>query len=145
MDLTLIEEMPMGEIGRNRSDSFLPLDEMRSTLATRWTLTPLTDTTGGPARYVRVQETGGRLGFISPLSCNFCTNCNRVRLSATGKLYTCMGQEGAVDLRPALDHGTAALDKAVRQAIAAKPVGHDFSAQNLSRPSLLRHMSVLGG
>ena len=135
----------MGETGRNRSDSFLPLDEMRSALATRWTLTPLTDTTGGPARYVRVEETGGRLGFISPLSCDFCAHCNRVRLSATGKLYTCMGQEGAVDLRPALAQGTAALDERVLQSIAAKPAGHDFSAQNLSRPTLLRHMSALGG
>ncbi|WP_136440713.1 GTP 3',8-cyclase MoaA [Pacificoceanicola onchidii] len=145
MDLTLIEEMPMGATGLNRSDSFLALDDLRMALAQRWAMTNLRHTTGGPARYVRLAETGGRLGFISPMSCNFCALCNRVRLSATGRLYTCMGQEGSVDLKPALRGDKAQLGPLLRKAIAAKPRGHDFESQSVSQPSVRRFMSDLGG
>ncbi len=145
MDLTLIEEMPMGETGQDRSDTFLPLDELRADLALRWTLTPLTHVTGGPARYLGIAETGGRLGLISPISCNFCALCNRVRLSANGRLYTCMGQEGSVDFRAALGQDEDALDALLRQAVAAKPQGHDFETRTISRPSVRRFTSALGG
>ncbi|MDA3856940.1 MAG: GTP 3',8-cyclase MoaA [Roseovarius sp.] len=145
MDLTLIEEMPMGETGQDRSDTFLPLDELRADLALRWTLTPLTHVTGGPARYLGIAETGGRLGLISPMSCNFCALCNRVRLSANGRLYTCMGQEGSVDFRAALGQDEDTLDALLRQAVAAKPQGHDFETCTISRPSVRRFMSALGG
>ncbi|MFV1590660.1 GTP 3',8-cyclase MoaA [Phaeobacter sp. JH20_39] len=145
MDLTLIEEMPMGATGLNRSETFLALDELRCDLSKRWTLTDLSHNTGGPARYVKVGETGGRLGFISPMSCNFCSLCNRARLSATGRLYTCMGQEGSVDLKPALRDDVAQLDLLLRQAVAAKPSGHNFQTQTVARPSVRRFMSDLGG
>ncbi len=145
MDLTLIEEMPMGETGQNRANTLLPLDELEASLAKRWTLTPVAHGTGGPARYLRIAETGGRLGLISPMSCNFCALCNRVRLSATGRLYTCMGQEGSVDLRPTLGAGERALDALLRQAISAKPKGHDFDTRTVCRPSVKRFMSALGG
>ncbi|SFU21393.1 GTP 3',8-cyclase MoaA [Sedimentitalea nanhaiensis] len=145
MDLTLIEEMPMGATGQNRAETFLPLDELRAGLARRWTLAPLAHATGGPARYLSVAETGGRLGFISPMSCNFCALCNRVRLSAAGRLFTCMGQEGSVDLRPALEQDEDVLDALLRRAVSAKPQGHDFGAHNISHLSIRRFMSALGG
>ena len=145
MDLTLIEEMPMGETGLNRSDSFLSANDLKADLARRWTMSDLRRSTGGPARYVHVGETGGRLGFISPMSCNFCALCNRVRLSATGRLYTCMGHEGSVDLKPALDRDEAALDALLRQAVAAKPEGHAFDSRIVGKPSVRRFMSALGG
>jgi GTP 3',8-cyclase len=145
MDLTLIEEMPMGEAVRDRAVSFLPLDALQADLARRWTLSALSTGTGGPARYLRVGETGGRIGLISPLSCNFCATCNRLRVSATGQLYPCMGNEGAVDLRPALRETPEAFGSLIQQALAGKPRGHNFDAARLGTPSLPRHMSVLGG
>ena len=147
MDLTLIEVMPMGEIEPERVDQFLPLSQVRERLAQRYTLTPLPDRTGGPARYVRVAETGGRLGTITPLSHNFCESCNRVRLTCTGQLYLCLGQEDAADLRAALraspdDRVVAA---AIEEAVARKPKGHDFVIERRARPAVPRHMSVTGG
>lgn len=147
MDLTLIEEMPLGETGHDRAGTHLPLTELRASLAQRLTLTPLTDRTGGPARYVRVEETGGRLGFITPLSCDFCASCNRVRVSSTGDLFTCMGDEGSVGLRDLLrgsesDH---ALHQAISRAIMEKPEGHAFTITTGAVSGIARHMSVLGG
>jgi GTP 3',8-cyclase len=147
-DLTLIETMPMGEIGEDRTDQYLPLSTVRERLATRWTLTPSTHRTGGPARYFTIAETGRRLGFITPLSHNFCESCNRVRLTCTGTLYMCLGQEDAADLRrplrdPALDE--AGLQAAIRAAIARKPKGHDFVIARAAAPAVPRHMSLTGG
>jgi len=147
-DLTLIETMPMGEIGEDRTDQYLPLSTVRERLATRWTLTPSTHRTGGPARYFTIGETGRRLGFITPLSHNFCESCNRVRLTCTGTLYMCLGQEDAADLRrplrdPALDE--AGLQAAIRAAIARKPKGHDFVIARAAAPAVPRHMSLTGG
>ncbi|TDR89985.1 GTP 3',8-cyclase MoaA [Enterovirga rhinocerotis] len=146
MDLTLIETMPLGEIGADRTDQYLPLTELRRLIGTRWTLEDTAERTGGPARYARVAETGGRIGFITPMSHNFCESCNRVRVSATGTLYTCLGQEDQADLRQALRGSEAddALRAAISAAIEAKPRGHDFSIER-GRPTLSRHMSVLGG
>jgi cyclic pyranopterin phosphate synthase len=149
MDMTLIEVMPMGEIGTaTRLDQYLPLSMVRADLAKRWTLTDLDYTSGGPARYVRVEETGGRLGFITPLTHNFCEACNRVRLTCTGTLYMCLGQEDAADLRAPLRQGDSdeALIAAIHEAIGRKPKGHDFVIDRRhSRPAVPRHMSVTGG
>ena len=144
MDLTLIEEMPLG-CGFTRADTHLPLSQLRADLEKRWTLVPVSDTTGGPARYVRIAETGGRLGFITPMSCNFCATCNRVRLDCTGKLFTCMGQEGSVDLKPSLAGEETKLDSLVRSALAAKPKGHAFAVSRDRVSGITRTMSVLGG
>jgi cyclic pyranopterin phosphate synthase len=149
MDLTLIEVMPMGEIGTaTRLDQYLPLSMVRANLAKRWTLTDLDYSTGGPARYVRVEETGGRLGFITPMTHNFCEACNRVRLTCTGTLYMCLGQEDAADLRAPLRQGRddAPLIAAIREAVGRKPKGHDFVIdRRRQRPAVPRHMSVTGG
>lgn len=147
MGLTLIEGMPLGEVGIDRVDSYLPLRELHDTLARRYTLTRLDTRTGGPARYVHVAETGGVLGFITPMSHNFCESCNRVRLTATGQLYLCLGQDDQVNLRDALREGGAeALDAAMDHAMAIKPKGHDFVIdRSRSAPALGRHMSVTGG
>ncbi len=147
MGLTLIEGMPLGEVGIDRVDSYLPLRELHDRLARRYTLTRLDKRTGGPARYVQVAETGGVLGFITPMSHNFCESCNRVRLTATGQLYLCLGQDDQVNLRDALRQGGAeALDAALDHAILIKPKGHDFVLDRTQpQPALGRHMSVTGG
>jgi len=149
MDITFIEVMPMGDIGNeDRLGQYWSLADLRAQLATRHVLRDLPDQTGGPARYVRVAETGGRIGFITPLSHNFCESCNRVRITCTGEIYTCLGQEGHSDLRGPLraTEGDAALDDAIRAAIALKPRGHDFdySRQKLDG-QVSRHMSHTGG
>jgi cyclic pyranopterin phosphate synthase len=148
-DLTFIEVMPMGEIGGDaRLDQYLPLSLLRSRLAKSWTLDEIDHRTGGPARYVRVRETGGRLGFITPLTHNFCESCNRVRLTCTGTLYMCLGQEDAADLRTPLrrSEGDEALIAAIQEAISRKPKGHDFIIDRRhTRPAVSRHMSVTGG
>ncbi len=147
MDLTLIEEMPLGEAGHDRAASFLSLRDLGLSLANRWTMVPLEDRTGGPARYVRLAETGGRLGFITPLSCDFCSTCNRVRVSCTGDLFTCMGQEGSVGLRDALRGGDreTSVDRLVREALSCKPKGHSFEISRHAVSGIARNMSVLGG
>ncbi|WP_127752402.1 GTP 3',8-cyclase MoaA [Devosia sp. 1566] len=147
MGLTLIEGMPLGEVGLDRVDSYLPLRELRDRLARRWTLSKLDQRTGGPARYMHVAETGGVLGFITPMSHNFCESCNRVRLTATGQLFLCLGQEDQVNLRDALREGGAeALDAALDHAMLIKPKGHDFVIDRARpAPALGRHMSVTGG
>jgi len=148
MDLTLIEVMPMGEIGVGRIDQYLPLSMVRANLERRYTLRDLPDNTGGPARYVRVAETGGRLGFITPMTHNFCESCNRVRLTCTGTLYMCLGQDDAADLRRVLRSrlNDADLDAAILEAITRKPRGHDFVIDRRhQRPAVARHMSVTGG
>ena len=152
-DLTFIEVMPLGEIGAdvgtaNRVDQFFPLSMVRARLKERWTLDESDHATGGPARYWTVRETGQRLGFITPLTHNFCESCNRVRLTCTGTLYMCLGQEDAADLRGPLrasgDDGL--LDDAIREAITRKPKGHDFVIdRRRSAPAVSRHMSVTGG
>ncbi len=128
MDLTMIEVMPMGEIGENRIDQYLPLSRVRADLMEHYTLTELAYKTSGPARYVKVAETGGRLGFITPMTHNFCESCNRVRITCTGTLYMCLGQDDAADLRAALraSPGDDLLDETITAAIARKPKGHDF-------------------
>jgi GTP 3',8-cyclase len=143
-DLTLIEAMPMGEIDEDRSDQFLSLAEVRRDLARRWTLADLPLTTGGPARYVSVAETGGRIGFITPLSHNFCAGCNRVRLTCTGTLHTCLGRDDAADLRAVIRSG-GDLTQAIRDAIWIKPAGHDFHVERGAAPAVARHMSTTGG
>jgi cyclic pyranopterin phosphate synthase len=147
MDITLIETMPMGEAETDRNADYLALSKVRDDLARRWTLTDIPHSTGGPARYVRVEETGGRLGFITPLSHNFCESCNRVRLTCTGRLYTCLGREDGADLREAFraDADGTALRVAIRAAVGAKPKGHDFDASRLSAPASPRTMSHTGG
>ena len=148
MDLTLIEVMPLGEIGEMRLDQYLPLSLVRARLAERFTLDEIDYRTGGPARYVRVAETGGRLGFITPLTHNFCESCNRVRVTCTGTLFMCLGQEDAADLRSPLRASEAndLLYAAIDEAIARKPKGHDFVIdRRRKRPALARHMSVTGG
>jgi GTP 3',8-cyclase len=148
-DLTFIEVMPMGEIGaENRLDQYLPLSLVRARLAERWTLEEIDYRTGGPARYVRVKETGGRLGFITPLTHNFCESCNRVRLTCTGTLFMCLGQDDAADLRAPLRRSESdeLLDAAIAEAIARKPKGHDFIIDRRHKaPAVARHMSVTGG
>ena len=148
MDLTLIEVMPMGEIGEHRIDQYLPLSQVRAGLMDRYTLTDLAYKTSGPARYVQVAETGGRLGFITPMTHNFCESCNRVRVTCTGTLYMCLGQDDAADLRGALraSPDDDLLDETITKAIARKPKGHDFVIDRaVDRPSVGRHMSVTGG
>jgi cyclic pyranopterin phosphate synthase len=147
LDLTLIETMPMGEVDADRTDQYLSLARVRRELESFWTLQDLPLNTGGPARYVRVAETGGRLGFITPMSHNFCEACNRVRLTCTGTLHTCLGQEDATDLRALLRAGAsdAELAAAIRGAVLAKPKGHDFQIARAAGPSVSRHMSVTGG
>jgi len=148
MDLTLIEVMPLGEIGEGRLDQYLPLSMVRARLAERFTLDEIDYRTGGPARYVRVAETGGRLGFITPLTHNFCESCNRVRVTCTGTLYMCLGQEDAADLRKPLRacEDNDLLFAAIDEAIGRKPKGHDFVIDRRhQRPALSRHMSVTGG
>ena len=148
MDLTLIEVMPLGEIGEMRLDQYLPLSLVRARLAERFTLEETDYRTGGPARYVRVAETGGRLGFITPLTHNFCESCNRVRVTCTGTLFMCLGQEDSADLRAPLraSEGNDLLYAAIDEAIARKPKGHDFVIdRRRKRPALARHMSVTGG
>lgn len=146
-DITFIEAMPMGDIGEDRTDRFLSLSGVRQGLAQRWSLEPLAFKTGGPATYVRVTETGGRVGFITPLTHNFCESCNRVRITCTGTLFMCLGQEDAVDLRAPLraSEGDDLLHTAIDGAIAKKPKGHDFAIERLATPSVTRHMSVTGG
>ncbi|MFW5680648.1 MAG: GTP 3',8-cyclase MoaA [Pseudomonadota bacterium] len=147
-DLTLIETMPLGEIDEDRTEQYLPLSRVRADLEKRWTLTDIPYSTGGPARYVRVEETGGRLGFITPLTHNFCESCNRVRVTCTGTLYMCLGQEDAADLRGPLraSESNDLLVAAIRDGIARKPKGHDFVIDRRRRqPALARHMSVTGG
>ena len=147
MDLTLIETMPLGDVGADRTDQYLPLTELRRLIERRLTLVDTSERSGGPARYTRVTETGGRLGFITPMTHNFCDTCNRVRVSATGVLYTCLGQEERTDLRSALrsSEGDDLLNAAIARAIELKPKGHDFAIGPDQRPSLGRHMSALGG
>ena len=148
IDLTLIETMPIGEVEASRADQFVSLAEVRDDLAAIWTLTSLADQTGGPARYVRVEETGGRLGFITPLSHNFCDTCNRGRVTCTGTLHTCLGREDAMDLRAPLRDSPgddAPVIAAIRRAIAAKPQGHDFHIGAGEGPAVTRHMSTTGG
>jgi cyclic pyranopterin phosphate synthase len=148
MDLTLIETMPLGEIGEDRTDQYLPLSLVRARLAERFTLEDIPYRTGGPARYVRVAETGGRLGFITPLTHNFCESCNRVRVTCTGTLYMCLGQEDAADLRTPLraSESNDLLHAAIEEAISRKPKGHDFVIDRpRARPAVARHMSVTGG
>jgi GTP 3',8-cyclase len=148
MDLTLIEVMPLGEIDGQRIDQFLPLSVVRARLGARYTLEDMDHRTGGPARYVRIAETGGTLGFITPMTHNFCESCNRVRLTCTGQLFMCLGQEDAADLRAPVraSDGDAALRQAIKDAIARKPKGHDFIIDRRhSRPALSRHMSMTGG
>jgi cyclic pyranopterin phosphate synthase len=148
MDLTLIETMPLGDIEGDRTDQYLPLSLIRARLQERFTLEDIDHKTGGPARYVRVRETGGRLGFITPLTHNFCESCNRVRLTCTGTLYMCLGQEDAADLRGPLraSEGNELLHQAISEAISRKPKGHDFIIDRRhNRPALARHMSVTGG
>jgi GTP 3',8-cyclase len=148
MALTLIEVMPMGDIGEGRIDQYVPLSLLRARLGQQYTLTDLADDTGGPARYVHVGETGGKLGFITPMTHNFCESCNRVRITCTGTLHTCLGHEDASDLRKPLrasadDHQ---LGEAIDRAIGLKPKGHDFIIDRRhNRPSVSRHMSVTGG
>jgi cyclic pyranopterin phosphate synthase len=149
MDLTWIEVMPMGDIGNeDRLGQYWPLKDLRQTLANRYTLTDLAESTGGPARYVKVEETGQKIGFITPLSHNFCESCNRVRLTCTGELYMCLGQEDRADLRAPLraSEDDTALEEAIRAAIARKPKGHDFdySRQKVGG-KMPRHMSHTGG
>jgi cyclic pyranopterin phosphate synthase len=148
MDLTLIEVMPLGEIGEGRIEQYLPLSLVRARLADRYQLEDLDYRTGGPARYVRIAETGGRLGFITPMTHNFCESCNRVRVTCTGTLYMCLGQEDAADLRKPLraTESDDLLIAAIDEAISRKPKGHDFIIDRRhKRPALSRHMSVTGG
>ena len=147
-DLVFIETMPMGDIDGDRTAQYLPLSIVRARLERRFSLTPIADTTGGPARYTRCVETGGRVGFITPMTHNFCESCNRVRLTCTGTLYMCLGQEDAADLRTPMraSESDDLLRTAIRDAIARKPKGHDFVIDRRhKRPSVNRHMSVTGG
>ena len=147
-DMTLIETMPLGEIDQDRTDQYLPLSKVRERLEKTWTLTDIPFKTGGPARYTQVEETGQKLGFITPLTHNFCEGCNRVRLTCTGTLYMCLGQDDAADLRAPLraSEGDEVLDAAIDEAIGRKPKGHDFVIERRGDgPAVSRHMSVTGG
>jgi cyclic pyranopterin phosphate synthase len=147
-DLVFIETMPMGDITGDRTDQYLPLSMVRAKLAQRWTLSNIPDNTGGPARYMRCAETGSRVGFITPMTHNFCESCNRVRLTCTGQLYMCLGQDDVADLRTPLraSESDAALVSAIHDAIARKPKGHDFIIDRRhNKPAVSRHMSVTGG
>jgi cyclic pyranopterin phosphate synthase len=145
--ITLIEVMPVGDVGFDRIDQFLPLDAVRAELSQRWTLAPSDHATGGPARYYDVEQTGGRIGFISPLTQNFCAGCNRMRVGATGRLFACLGGEDHVDLRTALrDGGRRALDAAINSALRTKPERHGFAiGPGRQAPAVARHMSATGG
>ena len=148
MDLTIIEVMPLGDIGEGRLEQYLPLSIVRARVAERYTLEDIDYRTGGPARYVRIAETGGRLGFITPLTHNFCESCNRVRLTCTGTLFMCLGQDDAADLRRPLrtSPNDDLLNEAIDEAITRKPKGHDFVMDRRhKRPALARHMSMTGG
>jgi cyclic pyranopterin phosphate synthase len=148
MDMTLIETMPMGEIEEDRTDAYLPLSVLRADLAKSFTMNDIPFKTGGPARYVAIEETGGRLGFITPMTHNFCESCNRVRVTCTGTLFMCLGQEDAADLRAPLraSEGDELLSGAIDEAIGRKPKGHDFVIDRRNnRPAVSRHMSVTGG
>jgi cyclic pyranopterin phosphate synthase len=148
MGLTLIEVMPLGDIESSRLDQFLPLSVVRARLSGRYTLDDLDARSGGPARYVRVKETGGTLGFITPMTHNFCESCNRVRLTCTGQLFMCLGQEDAADLRTPLrvSEGNERLEQSIVEAISRKPKGHDFIIDRRhDRPAVGRHMSMTGG
>jgi cyclic pyranopterin phosphate synthase len=148
MDLTIIEVMPLGDVGDDRLAQYLPLSMVRARLAERFTMDEIDYRTGGPARYVRVKETGGRLGFITPLTHNFCESCNRVRITCTGTLYMCLGQDDAADLRAPLRASASddLLHAAIDEAITRKPKGHDFLIDRRHRgPALARHMSMTGG
>lgn len=148
MDMTVIETMPMGEIDEDRTDQYLPLSQLRNDLECMFTLEDIPFNSGGPARYVTVKETGGKLGFITPMTHNFCESCNRVRLTCTGTLYMCLGQDDAADLRGPLraSEGNELLSKAIDEAITRKPKGHDFIIDRTTRqPAVARHMSVTGG
>ena len=148
MDLTVIEVMPLGDVDESRLDQYLPLSIVRARLAEHYTLEEIDYRTGGPARYVRVKETGGRLGFITPLTHNFCESCNRVRITCTGTLYMCLGQNDAADLRSPLraSGNDTLLHAAIDEAITRKPKGHDFVIDRRhQRPALPRHMSMTGG
>ena len=147
-DMTLIETMPMGDIGGDRADQYVPLADVRRRLEQKWTLTDIPFRSGGPARYVEVAETGRKLGFITPMTHNFCESCNRVRLTCTGTLYMCLGQDDATDLRAPLraSEGDELLERAIDEAIGRKPKGHDFVIERgRSGPAVSRHMSVTGG
>ena len=147
-DLVFIETMPMGDITGDRTDQYLPLSMVRARLGQRWTLQPIGDTTGGPARYTRCSQTGGRVGFITPMTHNFCESCNRVRLTCTGTLYMCLGQDDAADLRTPLraSESNVPLVNAIHEAIGRKPKGHDFIIDRRhNKPAVNRHMSVTGG
>jgi GTP 3',8-cyclase len=147
-DLCLIETMPMGEVDQDRTAQYLPLSLVRARLSQRWTLADSSYVTGGPARYMSIAETGQRLGFITPMTHNFCESCNRVRLTCTGTLYMCLGQDDAADLRMPLraTECDTALDAAISEAISRKPKGHDFVIDRRhERPAVARHMSVTGG
>jgi GTP 3',8-cyclase len=148
MDITVIEVMPLGDIDEERLEQYLPLSLVRARLAERYTMEDVDYRTGGPARYVRIGQTGGRLGFITPMTHNFCESCNRVRITCTGKLYMCLGQEDAADLRAPLraSESNDLIDTAIDEAISRKPRGHDFVIDRRHRrPALSRHMSVTGG
>jgi cyclic pyranopterin phosphate synthase len=148
MALTLIEVMPMGDIGEGRIDQYVPLSLLRTRLAQQFTMTDLPDNSGGPARYVRVSETGGKIGFITPMTHNFCEACNRVRITCTGTIHTCLGHEDASDLRKPLraSADNDLLNATIDRAIGLKPKGHDFIIDRRhNRPSVSRHMSVTGG
>jgi cyclic pyranopterin phosphate synthase len=148
MDITLIETMPMGDVDADRTEQYLPLSLVKAELAKQFTMDATPERTGGPARYVRVQETGGRLGFITPLSHNFCESCNRVRLTCTGMLYMCLGQEDSADLRAVLRASSddTVLGAAIDEAISRKPKGHDFIIDRRhNRPAVTRQMSLTGG
>ncbi|MBT0956283.1 GTP 3',8-cyclase MoaA [Alphaproteobacteria bacterium KMM 3653] len=149
MDLTFIEVMPMGDLGNeDRLDQYWDLNDLRARLAERYTLEHLHERTGGPARYVALQETGQKIGFITPLTHNFCESCNRVRLTCTGELYMCLGQEDMADLRAPLrsSESNEALETAIRNAIARKPKGHDFDySRQVADGQMSRHMSHTGG
>jgi cyclic pyranopterin phosphate synthase len=148
MDITLIETMPLGAVDEDRTDQFLSLQTVRQELESFWTLNDSTERSGGPARYVRIAETGGKLGFITPLTHNFCDTCNRVRLTCTGTLFMCLGQDSAVDLREPLraSDDDALLNAAIDRAMALKPKSHDFLLPvKGARPAVARHMSMTGG
>ena len=148
MDITFIETMPMGDIDGDRTDHYLPLSAVRERIASRYLMVPSGHRTGGPARYVAVAETGRRIGFITPMSHNFCESCNRVRLTCTGTLYLCLGQDDAADLRAVLRGGATddELQAAIRAAIARKPKGHDFIIDRPgAAPAVARHMNTTGG
>ncbi len=148
MDFTLIETMPLGDIDGDRTEQYLPLSQVRADLMDEFTLQDIAYKTGGPARYAKVKETGGRLGFITPLTHNFCESCNRVRLTCTGTLFMCLGQDDAADLRAPLraSEGNEKVTEAILEAISRKPKGHDFIIdRDHNRPAVKRYMSVTGG